>query len=98
MENEILSVVIPMYNAEKYVSCMIKSIIYQSFKNFRVYIIDDHSTDNSMVVTHELVKSDSRFSVISRPLICPRAHKVAVIMVRNVQMANTLFIWMLTIG
>lgn len=51
---------------------MIKSIIYQSFKNFRVYIIDDHSTDNSMAVTHELVKSDSRFSVISRPPDLPK--------------------------
>lgn len=53
-----ISVLLPVYNGEKYLKSSIKSILNQTFKDFEFLIIDDGSTDNSV----ELIKSfnDSR--------------------------------------
>lgn len=50
MERRLLSVIIPMYNAEKFIASMIKAIQNQSYTNFEVIIVDDQSTDNSVEV------------------------------------------------
>lgn len=55
-----VDIVMPMYNAEKYIRNTIKSIIKQSFTNWRLYVVDDCSTDNSFNVVSELAKKDSR--------------------------------------
>ena len=49
MERRLLSVIIPMYNAEKFIASMIKAIQNQSYTNFEVIIVDDQSTDKSEV-------------------------------------------------
>ena len=42
-----VSVVIPMYNAERYIGTLIDSLLAQTFKNFEVIVVDDCSTDKS---------------------------------------------------
>lgn len=42
-----VSVVIPMYNAEKYIAALLESLLAQTFQNFEVIVVDDRSTDKS---------------------------------------------------
>src|SRR3989344_1688263 len=46
----LVSVVMPVYNAEKYLDQAIKSILNQTYKRFELIIIDDASTDNSLKI------------------------------------------------
>lgn len=48
-----VSLIIPMYNVEKYIGELLDSILAQTFKNFEVILVDDCSTDNS----HEIAES-----------------------------------------
>lgn len=58
-----ISVVMPGYNCEKYVSCAIESILKQSFTDFEFIIIDDGSTDNSVNIIRQF--GDPRIKFIS---------------------------------
>ena len=46
--NEMISVLMTVYNAEKYVSNSVESILLQKYKNFELIIVDDLSTDNTV--------------------------------------------------
>ncbi|MBL87342.1 MAG: hypothetical protein CMO82_11865 [Winogradskyella sp.] len=59
------SVVIPLYNKEKYIERTLKSVLEQSYTNFEVIIINDGSTDNSLNVVKNI--KDKRLRVISQP-------------------------------
>ena len=59
-----LSIVLPIYNVEKYIKKCLESITAQNFKNFEVLCIDDCGTDNSIKITQEFVQKDSRFKII----------------------------------
>lgn len=50
-----VSVVIPMYNAEKYIGECIESIMAQTFQDFEIIVVDDCSTDNSCAVAEKFV-------------------------------------------
>ena len=50
-----VSIIIPMYNAEKYVGECLDSILAQTFKDFEVIVVDDCSTDNSRAVVESYV-------------------------------------------
>jgi len=59
-------ILIPLYNVEKYIARCINSIFAQTYKNFKVVIVNDGSTDNSYVVCCELIKNDERFKIINQ--------------------------------
>lgn len=64
--NNIISVIVPVYNVEKYIEKCLNSIINQTFQNFEVILVDDGSTDASGVICDEFTKKDDRFRVIHR--------------------------------
>lgn len=45
---KVISVIVPIYNSEKYLNKCIDSILNQSYKNFELLLIDDGSKDNSL--------------------------------------------------
>jgi len=63
LNNPIVSVILPVYNAETYVSDTIQSILNQSFQNFELIIINDCSTDNSLSVIQKF--QDPRIIIIN---------------------------------
>ena len=61
-----VSVVIPMYNAEKYLSVCLESILIQTFTDFEVIVVDDCSTDSSPAIAESfLERFDGRLKIIS---------------------------------
>ncbi len=67
MDNEKISIIVPIYNGEKYLNTSIFSILYQTYKNIEVLLINDGSKDNSLQICHELATKDSRIRVIDKP-------------------------------
>lgn len=59
-----LSIVIPIYNGEKYINSIMDCINNQSFSDFEVILINDGSTDNSAAICDELAKKNNRINVI----------------------------------
>ena len=51
-----VSIIVPIYNAEKTIKCMLDSLQAQTMSSFEVIIIDDGSTDNSPNICDEYVK------------------------------------------
>jgi len=61
-----ISVLMPVYNAERYVAKAIESILNQTFKNFEFIIINDGSTDSSLEIIQKYAQQDCRINLISR--------------------------------
>lgn len=58
------SVIIPVFNVEKYIYKCLESVVNQSLKDFECIIVDDGSSDNSGTICDEISKIDKRFQVI----------------------------------
>lgn len=63
---EKLSVIIPVYNVEKYLKKCIESVIKQTYKNLEIILIDDGSTDQSSIICDKYKKLDNRIRVIHK--------------------------------
>ncbi len=59
-----ISVIIPVYNAEKHLHMCLKSLKSQTFKDYEVIIIDDGSTDNSFNICEKYAKHDDRLTLV----------------------------------
>lgn len=57
----LLSIIVPVYNVEKYLSDCIKSILNQTYRDFELILIDDGSTDSSGKICDEYSKKDRFF-------------------------------------
>lgn len=67
MENTYLSLIIPVYNAERYLRKCMDSVIAQTFKGMEIICIDDGSTDNSSGILDEYARKDFRIRIIRKP-------------------------------
>ena len=61
-----VSIIMPVYNSEKYVSDAIESVCNQSYKNWELLIVNDGSTDQSSKIIDDYAKKDSRIKVFHR--------------------------------
>lgn len=62
-----ISVIIPVYNTEKYVEKALSSVLGQTYKNLEIIVIDDKSTDASPKILDEIAAKDSRVHVYHSP-------------------------------
>lgn len=65
LEGDLVSVIMPSYNAEKLIGRTIESVLDQSYLNWELLVIDDCSKDNTRDVVNKLAQSDSRIKLIS---------------------------------
>lgn len=61
-----VSVIVPIYNVEKYLVDCIESIINQTYKNLEIILVDDESTDSSGKICDEYAQKDERIKVIHK--------------------------------
>ncbi|MDI6452378.1 glycosyltransferase family 2 protein [Peloplasma aerotolerans] len=63
---DLISFIIPIYNAGKFLSACIESILHQTYENIELILIDDGSTDNSLQICQDYADRDSRIRVITK--------------------------------
>ncbi len=63
---ELISVIVPIYNVEKYLDRSIGALLNQTYKNLEIILVDDGSTDNSGKMCDEFAKKDSRVRVFHK--------------------------------
>lgn len=61
-----ISIIVPVYNVEKYLKRCVDSILAQTFSDFELILVDDGSEDNSGKICDEFQKADSRIKVIHK--------------------------------
>lgn len=66
MPNELISIIVPVYNVQSYIKKSVNSILKQSYRNLEIILVDDGSTDESGKICDFLKKMDPRVKVIHR--------------------------------
>lgn len=64
--SEKISIIVPVYNVEKYLDRCINSILKQTYQNLEIILVDDGSTDNSVEICDEYAKKDNRIKVVHK--------------------------------
>ena len=65
IEKEIVSIIVPMYNAEKFIGKTIESVLAQTYQNWEMLIMNDVSTDNSLAIVSLYAKKDERIKIVN---------------------------------
>ena len=58
------SIIIPAYNVEKYIEQTLKSVLFQTFKDFEVICVDDGSEDKTLKIIEKYGKKDHRIKIL----------------------------------
>ena len=66
MQNKLITVVVPIYNVEKYIKQCLDSLVNQTYKNLEIICVDDCGTDNSMNIVKEYADKDSRIKILKQ--------------------------------
>ena len=67
MTDPLVSIIVPVYNVEDYISECIESIQKQTYRNLQIILVDDGSTDRSGILCDEYAKQDQRIKVLHQP-------------------------------
>ncbi len=63
--NELISIIIPVYNAESFLDRCLESIVNQEYKNLRIILVEDCSKDNYRTVCEKWVAKDDRIELVA---------------------------------
>ena len=66
ISEDLITIIIPVYNVEQYLERCLESVIRQSYKNLEIIIVNDGSTDSSLKITDEFKERDHRITVINQ--------------------------------
>ncbi len=66
MQQGVISVIVPVYNVEKYLDRCVESLLHQTYEKLEIILVDDGSTDNSGVMCDEYAARDGRIKVIHK--------------------------------
>ena len=66
MDNELISIIVPVYKVEKYLEKCVKSILKQTYTNLEIILVDDGSPDKCGQLCDELAKTDDRIIVFHK--------------------------------
>ena len=61
-----ISVIVPVYNVEKYLRACLESIVNQTYRDLEIILVDDGSTDSSGIICGEYAEKDARVKVIHK--------------------------------
>ena len=64
----LVSVIMPVYNAEKYLKNSLHAVLNQKYRNLEVICINDGSTDNSLSILQNIAKTDDRVRIINQEM------------------------------
>ncbi len=67
MENKTISVIVPIYNIDKYIDDCIRSIVNQTYTNLEIVLVDDGSSDNSGAIIDDWAARDPRIIALHKP-------------------------------
>ena len=62
----LVTIIIPIYNADSYLKKCISSVCYQTYTNLEIILVDDGSTDNSAIICNKFSKQDKRIRIFNR--------------------------------
>ena len=66
MVEKLVSIIIPVYNVEKFLNECVDSVLTQTYKNLEILLVDDGSTDNSGIICDDYLSKDQRIKVIHK--------------------------------
>ena len=66
MANKLVSIIVPVYNVEKYLPKCVGSLINQTYKNVEIILVDDGSTDQSGNICDTYLEKDNRIVVLHK--------------------------------
>lgn len=66
MDNELVSLIVPVFNTSKFLRRCLDSIIHQTYRNFEIILINDGSTDESPAICREYALADNRIVFLNR--------------------------------
>lgn len=67
MNSPLISVIVPIYNAENCLERSIESLTNQTYGNIEIILVNDGSKDNSLKLCNELANKDKRINIIDKP-------------------------------
>lgn len=73
MLNKKISIIVPVYNAERYIERTIQALINQSYKNLEIILVDNNSIDKSLEICEKYAELDSRIQITSENISGPSA-------------------------
>lgn len=74
-----ISIIVPVYNVEKYLERCLKSLISQTFENYEIILIDDGSSDNSGKICDDYAKRYEKIRVIHQKMQDSLQHEMSVL-------------------
>ena len=65
-DEPLISIIIPVFNVERYLERCVESVLGQTYRHLEIFLVDDGSTDSSGEICEHLKKTDARIKVIHK--------------------------------